>query len=103
MSGLFGNLMQGFKGIEEQLEKSKQELAAIVVTGESGAGMVKVEINGKMEVLKVDVEDSLLTEDKSIMLDLLRAAFNSATGKMEKLRQEKLTSMLPAGLSGLKI
>lgn len=95
--------MQGFKGIEEQLEKSKQELAGMTVTGESGGGMVKVEINGKMEVLKIDVDDSLYEEDKTIVLDLIRAAFNGASSKMEKERQQKLTSMLPAGLSGLKL
>lgn len=103
MSGIFKHLMQGFKGFEEQFENSKKELAAIVVTGESGGGMVKIELNGRMEVLKIEAEDDLLNEDKAVFFDLLRAAFNNATAKMEKLRQEKLTSMLPAGLSQLKL
>ena len=72
----FSGLLQQAKKMQEQMQKAQEELARMEVTGEAGAGLVKVTINGKHEVKKVDLDSSLLTEDKEMIEDLIAAAFN---------------------------
>lgn len=62
------------------------------VTGESGAGMVKVTMNGSHEVRRVEIDDSVF-EDKEIAEDLIAAAFNDATRRVEVQSKEKLSQV----------
>jgi len=102
MKGL-GQLMKQAQQMQEDMQKAQDELASLEVTGESGGGMVKVLMTCKHDVRKLEIEDSLLTDDKEMLEDLIAAAFNDAIRKVEQTVQEKLSGLtgglsLPAGM-----
>jgi len=102
MKGL-GQLMKQAQQMQEDMQKAQDELASLEVTGESGGGMVKVLMTCKHEVRRLEIEDSLLTDDKEMLEDLIAAAFNDAIRKVEQTTQEKLSGLtgglsLPAGM-----
>jgi hypothetical protein len=76
-------LMQQAKVMQERMAKMQEELANAEVQGESGAGMVKAVMNGRYDVKKIDIDPSLLTEDKEMLEDLIAAAINDAVRKVE--------------------
>lgn len=97
MKNALGNLMQQAQKMQEELQKSQEELAALEVVGESGAGLVKIVMTGKREVRKVSIDPSLVSDDKDMLEDLVAAAINDAVHKVGKLKQEKM-SALTAGM-----
>ncbi|GAC1329187.1 MAG: YbaB/EbfC family nucleoid-associated protein [Steroidobacteraceae bacterium] len=99
MKGGLGNLMRQAQQMQETMKKAQAELAALEVTGESGAGMVKVTLNGHHEAKKVTIEPKLLTEDKDMLEDLLAAAVNDAVRKIAARSQEKYSGLM----SGLNL
>jgi nucleoid-associated protein EbfC len=94
MKGGLGNLMRQAQQMQENMQKAQAELAEIEVTGESGAGMVKVTLNGRHEAKKVSIEPKLLGEDKDMLEDLLSAAFNDAARKIAARTQEKYSGLM---------
>ncbi|MCH7780664.1 MAG: YbaB/EbfC family nucleoid-associated protein [Acidobacteria bacterium] len=77
-----------------------EELASLEVTGESGAGMVRVTMTGKHEVRRVEIEPSLLGDEKDMLEDLLAAAINDAVRRVEDANRDKMSSLagvLPPG------
>ncbi len=64
MKGGLGNLMRQAQQMQETMQKAQAELADLEVTGEAGAGMVKVVLNGRHEAKKVTIEPKLLGEDQ---------------------------------------
>ena len=102
MKGL-SQLMRQAQEMQANMQKAQAELANIEVEGVAGGGMVKVVANCKHEVRRVSIEDSLLSEDKDMLEDLIAAAFNDANRKIEQTVQDKLSAVtgtmgLPAGL-----
>lgn len=91
-------LMQQAQRMQEQLQKAQAELAKQTVTAEAGAGLVKVTMNGKHEVKKVEFDPSLLQEEQSFIEDLVAAAVNAAVKKVEELNRSSMGSMA-AGLN----
>ena len=94
MKGGLGNLMRQAQQMQENMQKAQAELAEIEVAGESGAGMVKVTMNGRHEVKKVLIEPKLLGEDKDMLEDLLTAAINDAVRKVAARTQEKYSGLM---------
>jgi nucleoid-associated protein EbfC len=86
-------LMQQAKKMQEQFQKAQEDLANVVVKGESGAGLVAVDMNGRHDVVKVELNDSLLQEDKEVIEDLLAAAVNDAVRKLEEKSKETMGGM----------
>ena len=72
------SLMQQAQAMQEKMKKMQDEAANAEVTGESGAGLVKVTMNGRHDVKSVDIDASLMSEDKELLEDLLAAAVNDA-------------------------
>jgi nucleoid-associated protein EbfC len=91
--------MRQAQQMQETMQKAQAELADIEVTGESGAGMVKVTLNGRHEAKKVLIEPKLLTEEKDMLEDLLVAAVNDAVRKVAARTQEKYSGLM----SGLNL
>ncbi|MGS2718834.1 YbaB/EbfC family nucleoid-associated protein [Eionea flava] len=83
MKGL-GDMMKQAQAMQENMQKMQEELANKTVNGESGAGMVTVTMNGRHDVKNVTIDPSLLTEEKTILEDLLAAAVNDAVRKVEQ-------------------
>lgn len=73
--------------------KAQAEIAMAEITGESGAGLVKVQMNGRHDVKRVSIDDSLMEEDKEILEDLITAAVNDAVRKVESHTKEKMASI----------
>ncbi len=93
MKNPLGNLMQQAQQMQENLKKAQEELAAIEVNGESGGGLVKVLMTGKREVRKINIDDSLVGDDKDMLEDLVAAAVNDAVRRVEKIKEEKMSGM----------
>lgn len=98
-----GNMMKQAQLMQERLQKAQDEIAKMEVVGESGAGMVKITVTGNHEVRRVSIDDSLFTDDKDILEDLLAAAFNDAQCRIEEQSKEKLSAVtggmqLPPGM-----
>ena len=94
MKGGLGNLMRQAQQMQENMQKAQAELAELEVVGESGAGMVKVWLNGKHEAKKVSIEPKLLGEDKDMLEDLLAAAINDGVRKIAARSQEKYAGLM---------
>jgi hypothetical protein len=97
------NLMQQAQAMQEKLQKAQEEIANAEVTGEAGAGMVRVTMNGRHDVRRVEIDPSLMGEDKEMLEDLLAAAVNDAVRRVEAQQKEKMADMtggipLPPGM-----
>ncbi|MYI01367.1 MAG: YbaB/EbfC family nucleoid-associated protein [Gammaproteobacteria bacterium] len=84
---------------KDKMEQAKQELAATVVVGQSGAGAVKVRMNGSFDAIGVEIDEALQNEDKEILEDLICAAINDAVRKIEQESRQAMRGM--AGFAGL--
>lgn len=93
INGDMGNLMKQAQKIQEQMQKAQEELANAQQEGESGGGLVKVIMTGRHDVRKVEIDASLMTEDKEILEDLLAAAVNDAVRKIESYSKQKMSGM----------
>jgi len=89
MEGL-GDLMKKAQEMQANMQKMQSDLANAEVQGESGAGLVKVTMTGRHDVRSVEIDASLMTEDKEILEDLLAAAVNDAVRKVETSTQSKM-------------
>lgn len=98
MKGGLGNLMKQAQEMQANLQKAQEELASLEVTGESGAGMVKVVMTGRHDVRRVAIDQALLADDKEMLEDLVAAAVNDAVRQVEKQNQDKMSSV-SAGMS----
>lgn len=103
MRGNIGNLLKQAQAVQDNIQKAQQEVAQITATGESGGGMVKVIMNGKHEVARVQIEPALLTEEREVLEDLIAAAINDATHRVATAVNEKMAGamgglQLPPGM-----
>ena len=87
------NLMKQAQRMQEKMSAMQEQAASAEVTGESGAGMVKVVMTGRHDVRKVTLDPSVMNEDKTFLEDLLAAAVNDAVRKVEAQSKEALSSM----------
>ena len=97
MKNQLAGLMKQAQQMQDNMKKAQEQLAAIEVEGQSGAGLVKVLINCRNDVRRVTIDPSLLADDKDMLEDLVAAAVNDALRKAEQTSQEKM-SAVTAGL-----
>jgi len=101
----FNNMMKQVQAMQANMQKAQAEIANLEVIGEAGGGMVKVTMNGRHEVKRVQIEGAVMSEEREMLEDLIAAAANDAVRKVEARVQEKM-SHLTAGLSlppGMKL
>ncbi|MBF0255709.1 MAG: YbaB/EbfC family nucleoid-associated protein [Gammaproteobacteria bacterium] len=103
MKGGLGNLMKQAQRMQQELQQAQEKLAEQEVSAEAGAGLVKVTMNGRHEVRRIQIDDSLLQDDKEMLEDLVAAAVNAAVQKVAANQQEQLAGLtaglgLPAGM-----
>ena len=91
--GGMAGLMKQAQEMQEKMQKAQEELANAEVTGESGAGLVSIVMTGRHDVRRVNIDASLLEEDKEILEDLIAAAVNDAVRKVEQNTQESMAGM----------
>jgi DNA-binding YbaB/EbfC family protein len=102
MKGNIGQLMKQAQMMQDNMRRMQEQLATLEVEGQSGAGMVKVQMTCKYEVKRVSIDPSLIGDDREMLEDLLAAAFNDAAHRVEGTVSEKMSGMtaglgLPAG------
>lgn len=93
----FNDIIQQAQQMQEKMQKMREQAANVEVQGQSGAGMVKVNMTGRYDVRKVEIDPALLSEDKEILEDLLAAAVNDAVRKVETNNRDTLGD-LAAGI-----
>jgi len=103
MKGQMAGLMRQAQQMQENLKKAQDALADITVDGAAGGGLVKVTMTCRHDVRRVEIDPSLLADDKDMLEDLVAAAFNDALRKAESTSQEKMSSVtaglpLPPGM-----
>lgn len=104
--GQLAGLMKQAQNMQDNMKKAQEELGNIEVTGESGAGLVKVTMTCKHDVKRVQIDPSLLADDKDMLEDLVAAAFNAALKKAEDTSSEKMgkiTAGMPSLPGGMKL
>jgi DNA-binding YbaB/EbfC family protein len=105
MKGGIGNLMKQAQKMQADLQRAQEEIARAEVTGEAGGGLVKVTMNGRHEVRRVQIDPSLVGDDREMLEDLVAAACNDAAHRVEQMMQERMSG-LTAGMAlppGLKL
>ena len=90
MKGQLAGLMKQAQQMQENLKKAQDEIAAMEVEGQAGAGMVKVVMTGRHDVKRVSIDPSLMGDDKDMLEDLIAAAVNDAVRRVETVTQEKM-------------
>jgi DNA-binding YbaB/EbfC family protein len=103
MKGGLGPLMKQAQQMQENMKNMQEQLATVEVEGQSGAGMVKILMTCRYDVKRVNIDDSLLNDDKDMLEDLIAAAVNDAVRRVEATTQEKMSGVtagmgLPPGM-----
>ena len=103
MKGGIGQLMKQAQQMQADMQKAQEEMAELTVTGESGAGLVRITMSCKHQVQALHIDDSLVGDDTEMLEDLIIAAFNDAHRRVEKTIEEKFSGMasglgLPPGM-----
>ena len=92
MKGL-GDLMKQAQEMQEKMQKMQEDIANKEVEGQAGAGLVKVVMTGRHDVKKVEIDPSLMEEDKEMLEDLLAAAVNDAVRRVEEANKDSLADL----------
>jgi nucleoid-associated protein EbfC len=82
------------QALQANMQKAQAEIASLEVTGESGGGMVKVAMTGRHEVKRVQIEPSVIGEDREMLEDLVAAAINDAVHRLEAASQAKMSAAM---------
>ena len=103
MRGGIGNLMKKAQQMQGKMQEQQEALAKEETSGESGGGLVKIVMNGKHEVRRITIDDSLFEDDKDMLEDLLAAAINDTVQKVAKKNSESMAGLtdglnLPPGM-----
>ncbi len=99
--GQMAGLMKQAQAMQENLKKAHAELATIEVSGQAGSGLVKVQMTCKYDVKRVEIDASLMADDKEMLEDLVAAALNDAVRQAEATSEQKLgkiTAGMPGGM-----
>ncbi|MBV6804635.1 YbaB/EbfC family nucleoid-associated protein [Xanthomonas euvesicatoria] len=102
MRGNIAQLMQQAQKMQENLQRAQEELAKLEVNGTAGGGMVSVTLTGAKECRKVRIDPSILS-DQEMAEDLIAAAFNDASNKIDAESKDRMGSatagmQLPPGM-----
>ena len=101
--GGMGKLMKQAQEMQSKMAKAQEELGDIEVEGQSGGGMITALVNGKKELLSLNIEDTILEEDKEMIEDLVVAAVNQAIQNATKAADEKMNSITGGMMGNMKI
>ncbi len=103
--GQIAGLMKQLPKVKEEVEKFQQRVGSITADGDAGGGLVKVRVNGKMEVLACRLsDDAFALNDREMLEDLIRAAVNQALDRVRQQVAEETGKMagnlgLPPGMA----
>ena len=91
------------KELEGKMKESQENIKNIIVEGVSGSNSVKVTLNGNGEMLKIDISPEIFKEEKSILEDLIVAAYNNAKEQLKSKTSEEISKATNGfGIPGFK-
>ena len=93
-----GALMRQAQQMQEQMAQMQKSLEDIEVEGSAGAGMVKVKATGGQKITGVEIDASVMSEDREMLQDLVTAAVNNALEKAREVAQQHMSSLIPPGM-----
>ncbi len=88
--GGMGNIMKQAQQMQERMQAAQEELGKLEVTGQAGAGMVKITLTCNHNVRRVEIDPSLMEDDKDMLEDLIAAAFNDGVRRVQETSKEKM-------------
>ncbi len=102
--GGLGGMMKQAQQMQEKMQQAQEEIASMEVEADAGAGMVKVTMTGRHDVKRIEIDPSLMQDDKELLEDLVAAAVNAAVRKVEQTSQERMAEVtkgmnLPPGMN----
>ncbi len=84
-------MMGKMKEVQARIKQAQDNLANLRATGESGGGMVKATVNGKKQLIALEIDPMILkAEDRVVVQDLIVAAVNKASDEAENLAKEEM-------------
>tara|TARA_B110000495_G_scaffold123930_1_gene107769 strand:+ start:372 stop:662 length:291 start_codon:yes stop_codon:yes gene_type:complete len=95
--------MKQAQDMQSQMMTTQKELESMEVEGNAGGGAVTAKLNGKKEILSLNIEPDLLKEEKDMVEDMIIACINQAQTKIDKISKEKMDSIsggMPSGMPG---
>ena len=100
--GNMSKLLKQAQEMQTQIEEVQNQLSGMIIDAESGGGMVSVKVNGKQEVLELNIEESALKEDKELLEDLIISAINKGLSKAQAESQRKMNTVTCAMMGGMR-
>ena len=101
--GNMAKMLKQAQDLQKKIEGVQAELTDVIINSNSGGGMVKLKINGHLEVLELNIEQDVLKEDKEVLEDLIISAVNKGITDAQSASKEKMNSVTGGMLSGLNI
>ena len=101
--GNMSKLLKQAQEMQTQIEEVQNQLSDMIIDAESGGGMVSVKVNGKQEILELNIEESAFDEEKELLEDLIISAVNKALSKAQTESQNKMNSVTGGLMGGIKI
>ncbi len=99
----FSKILEKAKELEKKMKESQDAIKKIEVVGSSGGNLVSVKLNGEGEMISIEISDKLLSEDKNIIEDLIKAAHNNAKSSLKSKTSEEISkSAGKFGIPGFK-
>jgi len=97
--GGINKMIKKAQEMQSQMEKAQAELNSIEIEGQAGGGMVSVTVNGHKELVALNIDPEILTEDKEMIEDMILAAVNQGLQNAGKVAEEKMNS-ITGGMMG---
>ena len=101
--GNMSTMLKQAREIQKRIEEVQSDLEKITINAESGGGLVTVMINGKQEILELNISKEAMEEDKELLEDLIISAINKALSDSQEEMQSRMNSVTGGMLGGLKV
>ncbi len=101
--GNMSTMLKQAREIQKRIEEVQSDLEKITINAESGGGLITVMINGKQEILELNISQEAMEEDKELLEDLIISAINKALSDSQEEMQTRMNSVTGGMLGGLKI
>lgn len=101
--GNMAQLLKQARDVQKKIEEVQNELDELTIEGDSGGGMVKVVVNGKQQLLELNIDEEALKEDKELLEDLIISAVNNALSKSLEESQNRMNAVTGNMLGGMNI
>jgi DNA-binding YbaB/EbfC family protein len=89
----FSKMLKQAQEMQQKMMEAKDNLKNITADGVAGGGAVKAQVNGHFELIKIDMSDDIMKENKGVIEDLIVAAVNNAKKEVESKTQEEMSKL----------